>query len=1002
MSRFEKLLVALGVVLVMVLVTPPALAGAEESPDSEAPAVVVEADDGEDSVREEYLPDLGYFTETYATLDLEALPSLPKDIKGAFVGDLDGTIIVAGGATDVPESGDLSESTFLDSIYVLPPKPEDEDEVDDWQWEESSARLPEPTAWGASAVSEQGLLCLGGWTSEGVTNRVLRLTAPPEDEPAEVGVSEGAEWSEEDQVWVGQYHLPEPLAFASATVMRDHYDDDIHLYLVGGYRPQAEPEEKPKDTTEVVTVPFDEDEPGTLSDNVYRCLLPQKLEYTGGVLNRIRTLAWYLREDPKERSPDWEVVHNLTSVCRETGRREEVSPLSDGVILPMLAVSYSEWPFKDVLYVIGGLQLSEDDEGFVQRPEAWQFAPGSQTRDGWYAMKDLPADLAVYSAVEVGPSHLLALTEKDATRARTVNEVALSEAANSIFSFHTITETWLDMTGELDIPGGQMFKSDPGLIWLGDRQLGEVVAADDGQTVEEAVTGAVERVALEYDKRHFSWIDFAVIGIYIGLLMWIGMTYARRDRDTDDYFLGGRKIPWWVAGVSIYATGISAISFMAIPARTYALDWSYVALGVFPPILVLIAAYTFVPLLRGLNITTMMEYMEMRFGKSVRTLNTVILVALQLGGRMSVTLLLPALALTAVTGWNIYASVAVMGVLATIYTLVGGISAVIWTDLAQVIVIFGGAILSFVLICFSVDGGFAGVVEIGMDFNKFRSFDFAWDFTVPTFWVFVVWAGADLFGRIGQVGMQRAFSTKDVKSARKSMITMAVLSVPGTLIFYGLGSALFAFYHQNPGDLNPTLSTDAIMPLFVSQQLPIGVAGLVIAGLFAAAMSTLDSGMNVVATVITRDFYDVFRKDSTERERMNVARVLTVLAGIVGTALAMYMASFDLPSLWDAFSRLMGLIGGGFGGVIVLALLTKRANTAGAIVGTIFGTIMMVALETQLFGFRISFFMYGTLSMTICIVTGYLFSLITPTKPKDLTGLTLWTIRKQDKQALET
>lgn len=1128
MSLSSKLSVGVGVMLALVLVASMPLSAQDETiTPPELPPTPGEQPIPEDLPEPEevpdladYLPNVGYYgTETSnASLKFEPLSHLPEPIRGAFMGTLDDILVVAGGVRHIPKTGSLSESGFLDTIHYMEPGAKGRH----IRWRQSPLRLPIPTGFGATAESGQGLICLGGWTPEGVTNRVFRLVwnkekdltelvedakrdededeeqkqAQPEQqeqqeeqeedpvlflwqtngtfyevgpevlekllekelkaedisEPAyemEAGarvqlktgrlavfregklhdmetdeavdmedtplvklpdgqvlqvrdgkvpgyfeLKEGVEWDEEDEVWKGLYHLPEPLAFASAMVMQDLYDEDIHLYLVGGYRPQSDPDSKPNAATQPTTLPAPENAPGTLSDNVYRCLLPQKLEYTG-VLKRIKSHVRAMWIDPRQRKPEWETVHNLTS------HGEEVSPLGDGVILPMLAVSRSEWPFKNVLFVIGGLHLAEDSEGFVQHPGAWHFAPGTKTRDGWYEMRPLPPDLATYDAVEFGPSHVIVLAEKDATQARTINEVAARDAANSFFSFHTITETWVDLTGDEPVPGGQMFKSGEEFIWIGLREVSALVPAEEGQTLQDVIVGGAERGKLDYDKRHFSAVDFAVIGIYIALLMWIGMRYARKDRDTDDYFLGGRTIPWWVAGVSIYATGISAISFMAIPARTYGLNWSYICLGIFPPILVLIAAYTFVPLLRGLNITTMMEYMEMRFGKSVRTLNTIIMVALQVGGRMSITLLLPAVALTAVTGWNIYACVLVMGVLATIYTVVGGISAVIWTDFAQVIVIFGGAILSFIIVCFSVDGGLGGVIEIGMNFDKFRSFDFAWDFTVPTFWVFVVWAMADLFGRIGQEGMQRAFSTKDVSSARKSMITMAVLSVPGTLLFYAVGSALFAYYHQNPGTLNPNLKTDATLPLFIVQNLPVGVAGLVIAGLFAAAMSTLDSGMNSVATVITRDYYAVFRKNAPERERMNVARWITILAGTFGTLAALYMASLNLTSLWDAFSKLMGLIGGGFGGVIVLALLTKRANTAGALIGTIFGTLMMISLETRVFGFGVSFFMYGTLSMAICIITGYFFSLITPTKPKDLTGLTLWTIPKKRKEQLQ-
>ncbi|MGC9453253.1 MAG: sodium:solute symporter family transporter [Phycisphaerae bacterium] len=1160
MSWFAKLSVGAGVVLMILLASAP-LSYAQQGPASppeqpvpEQPAVPDEdADEDTPEVPElppqeeaveptevagdqdqpelaEFLPEKGFYggKEANSSLKFEPLAPLPRPIRGAFMGTLDGIMIVAGGVGYIPETGSLSNCEFLDTIYYMSPG----ESGRHIRWRRSPLQLPAATAFGATAITEQGMACLGGWTPDGVTNRVFRLTWQKEEDlskvldeiikadedaekqtsdeeeedeqprflrysdgefievepdalskfvkdeikadelsgteyqlpeearillktgrlavwtdgglfdieddspveleettlvelpdgqilqvrsgkvPGHFELKQGVEWDEEDDVWKGLHNLPEPLAFASAKVMQDDYSEDFHLYVVGGYRPPAPDEEaadsetrptaatqtseddKSEQAVPLITLPVEDNTEGTLSDVIYRCLLPKKIEYTG-VINRVKAVVRSIREDARQRRPDWETVHNRTP------DGEEVSPLSGGVMLSMLAVSRSEWAFKNVLYVTGGMQLAEDGQGYVQHPDVWRFAPGDMSRDGWYKMHDLPPNLAAYDAVEVGPSHMLVLAEKNSTSARTLNEVARRDAANSFFSYHRITETWVDLTGGEPVHGGEMFKSGEDFIWIGLSKVRGLVAADEGRTLQDVIVGGAEKGKLEYKARHFSSVDFLVIGLYIVVMMWVGTRAARRDRDTDDYFLGGRKIPWWVAGVSIYATGISAISFMAIPAKTYSLDWSYICLGIFPPFLVFIAAYTFVPLLRGLNITTMMEYMEMRFGKSVRTLNTLIMVIIQIGGRMSVTLLLPAIALSAVTGWNIYACVLVMGVLATIYTVVGGISAVIWTDFAQVCVIFGGAILSFVLICWNVDGGLGGVIDIGMNFDKFRSFDFAWDFTVPTFWVFTVWALADLFGKLGQEGMQRAFSTKDVSSARKSMITMAILSVPGTLLFYALGAALFAYYHQNPGDLNPNLKTDATFPLFIAQQLPVGVAGLVIAGLFAAAMSTLDSGMNSVATVITRDFYAAFRKDTSEAERLKVARWITLIAGSIGTLLALYMASFELPSLWDTFSKIMGLIGGGFGGVIVLALLTKRTNTAGALIGTIFGTIMMISLEAKVFGFRVSFFMYGTLSMAICIITGYFFSLITPTKPKDLTGLTLWTIPKKRKEQLE-
>jgi len=413
-------------------------------------------------------------------------------------------------------------------------------------------------------------------------------------------------------------------------------------------------------------------------------------------------------------------------------------------------------------------------------------------------------------------------------------------------------------------------------------------------------------------------------------------------------------------------------------------------MSIFPFFTVAIAAFVFIPLLRRLEITTVMEYFEMRFGRPVRLLMSAVAVLGQVAGRMSITLLLPSIALTAVTGMNIYACILIMGVLATVYTAVGGINAVIWTDVLQVFVLFGGAILSFLLIASRVDGGFGSMLTLAVADDKFNLVDLSWDFTTATMWIMILWAVSDVFGKgLGQEGLQRAFSTKGVSEARKSMLTCAVVALPAGFLFYGIGTALYAFYHSHPELLNPTLQTDAIFPLFIAQQLPMGIAGLVISGLFAASMSTLDTAMNTSATIVTRDFYSIWRKQSNDRERLILAKAVTVFCGVFGTGVALYLASFkNLGSLWDMFSILLGVIGGGLGGVGVLALCTTRANTWGTIGGAAVTAVCIVLIKQYT---PVHFFIYGTISMAIGSVTGYLFSLLLPDERKDLTGLTLWT-----------
>jgi SSS family transporter len=603
----------------------------------------------------------------------------------------------------------------------------------------------------------------------------------------------------------------------------------------------------------------------------------------------------------------------------------------------IVAVRKDETAYKDALFVFG--------------PVCGRFVPGDKSREGWQPMPDLPAGLRPTSVAPLGPAHLVVTTDD-----------------GRLMLYHTYTGKWVEKA-DVNKPG-IVSSTDGPIVWLGDEAA---------------------QLEFKYRGRQFGWVDFTVVILYMAGMIGIGEYFRKKEKTAKDFLLAGQRIPWWAAGLSIWATGVSAISYMAIPAKTYSFDWSYVSLGIWPPLTTAIVAYAFIPLLRRLQIVSITEYMELRFGLSVRVPTTILTIMGGVLGRLATVLLLPSLALSAVTGWPVWVSIVAMGVITTIYTVAGGMGAVIWTDVAQTVVMFGGAILSLVLVLMNVDSGLASTWHIAMDAEKLRTFDFAWDFSVATFWVFILWAFADMWGKLGQEGLQRAFSTKDVKSAQRAMITCAVISIPGTVLFYGIGTALFAFYHQHPANLNPNLPTDSIFPLFIMQQLPTGVAGLVIAGIFAAAMSTL-SGMNSYATIVVQDFCAYFGKDTPDHKRLVAARWVTLLYGVMATAGAWYLSTWKVSSLWDTVSKVVTLMGGGGGCVMVLALLTKRANTFGVWVGIITGTVAMWTIE--LMKWPISFFIYGTIALAVSCVTGYIASIATGGSKKDLTGLTLWTLPK--------
>jgi len=608
-------------------------------------------------------------------------------------------------------------------------------------------------------------------------------------------------------------------------------------------------------------------------------------------------------------------------------------PIRSGIV----GVRKDEKAYKDALFVFG------ETNG--------RYVPGNKSREGWIAMPELPADLRPTSCAPLGPSHLAATTTD-----------------GRLMLYHTYTGKWVEKAA--GVTG--------------------VLAATDGPLV--LVDGEkIEKLEFTYAGRKFGWLDFSVIIVYMAGMIGVGEFFRRKEKTAKDFLLAGQRIPWWAAGLSIWATGVSAISYMAIPAKTYSFDWSYVSLGIWPPLTTIIVAYAFIPLLRRLQIVSITEYMELRFSRSVRVPTTVLTIMGGVLGRLATVLLLPSLALSAVTGLPVWLSIVAMGVITTIYTVAGGMGAVIWTDVAQTVVMFGGAILSLALVLMNVDGGLAGTWHVAMDAEKLRMFDFAWDFSVATFWVFILWAFVDMWGKLGQEGLQRAFSTKDVKSAQRAMITCAVVSIPGTVLFYSIGTALFAFYNQHPDKLNPNLPTDSIFPLFIMQQLPPGVAGLIIAGIFAAAMSTL-SGMNSYATIVVQDFCAYFGKDTPDHKRLVAARWVTLLYGAMATAGAWYLSTWKVSSLWDTVSKVVTLMGGGVGCVMVLALLTKRTNTFGVWVGIITGTAAMWTIE--LMQWPISFFIYGTIALAVSCVTGYIASIATGGPKKDLTGLTLWTLPK--------
>lgn len=494
-------------------------------------------------------------------------------------------------------------------------------------------------------------------------------------------------------------------------------------------------------------------------------------------------------------------------------------------------------------------------------------------------------------------------------------------------------------------------------------------------------------LATALSVRTLAWPDYVALAVYFAVNLGIGWWCMRRRRSDADFFLGGRQMAWWAAGISFFATGASSISFMALPAKTFQTDWLVFGSGPSQSLAGVVTGMVFVGLLRRLNMVTIFDYLERRFSRPVRLLGSCLAVLLKACGRMSVVMLLPALALSTVTGLNVYISLLLMGLVTTIYAMEGGFEAVVWTDVLQVSVTFGGVALALGFMAHGVEGGLAGIITQGQAAGKFEMVSWSLDASEPTVWVFLGMFLGSIFTQVAdQPLMQRALSTPDERAARRTVVLGALMGIPSTIIFFFVGTSLWVFYQAHPERLAAALPNDAIFPYFIVNELPHGFIGLVIAALFASAMGALSSALNSSAAMIATDL--VRSEGWSESRRTSFARWTTIGLGLLGTAMAALIASLQVQSLWDQYLKLLALIGGGFPGVFALGLLTRRANAPGVLVGAIasIGITWWVQNFTTL-----SVFLHAFIAIASCMAIGYAASLLLGRRPppEALQGLTV-------------
>lgn len=515
-----------------------------------------------------------------------------------------------------------------------------------------------------------------------------------------------------------------------------------------------------------------------------------------------------------------------------------------------------------------------------------------------------------------------------------------------------------------------------------------VLNTTNGNLIYNVITSTLvkESAITDHSKEGFSWADIIVIILYFAALLCIGVFFSKRQKNANDYFKGGERIPWWAAGLSLFGTALSAITFMAIPAKAFSTDWSYMLFNVGIVLVAPVIMFIFIPFFRKLDITTAYQYLEIRFNSLIRVICSLAFIIFQVG-RMGVVLFLPAIAINIVTGFNIFLCIALMGVFSILYTRMGGIEAVVWTDALQVVILLGGAIFAIFHIVAQIPGGWSETMTITIDCSKLNLGDCSFDFTNPTVWTVLI---ATCFTNLTMYGtdqsmVQRYLTTSSKKAAQKSVLTNALLTIPATIIFFFIGTVLFVFYKTYPTELSPAMeNVDAVFPYYIYTKLPKGLIGLLISGIFAAAMSTLSGSMNSAATAFEVDIRPkLFPKSvmatgaDDKRWELKRAKRTTMIIGVLSLLFSFLMATWDINSLWDEFNTILGLILGSMGGLFFLGMVTKRANAKGALIGMVVSIIVqaLVARYTPVY-----LLLYTTVGFVTCFVVGYVASLFFPTK----------------------
>jgi len=509
------------------------------------------------------------------------------------------------------------------------------------------------------------------------------------------------------------------------------------------------------------------------------------------------------------------------------------------------------------------------------------------------------------------------------------------------------------------------------------------------------------------DEHLARWQDLLVIAINLSIMVAIGVYCARKTRSADAYFLANRSMPGWVVGFSMMATIVSSMTFLAIPAATFHDDWRFMPAHTLYFIPAAVAYLVFMPFFRRGHVRTAYEYLELRFGTWARVYGAVAFLFYHMF-RTGIILYAVSLAFQRMSGFDLPYVICALGILVAAYTIAGGLEAVIYTDFLQGLALIAGGLICTPIIVGFLPGGFDQIFTEAYADGKFSVGSTAWNFDQKTVWVIILVYQFQFLQIVctDQSMVQRYLAMKTDRDARRGFVLGTALTIPVWLYFAFVGTALYVLYKHFPDPVLANAVPEEVFPYFILTQIPAGVAGFVISGLLAAAMSTLDSSINASAATVTTDFYRRFRPSARdERHFLQVGRWFSVLFSLIMIGVALVIHFMRTETLMDVQTVVYPVVSAGLLSLFLLGFMTVRVGTRAALIATLCTVLLVwvwVILATQwgqesfpyLAGRLPNQFWIGVLPHLFLLAVGYLLSFFLPRRSDgSLENLTIWTKR---------